>query len=172
MIRPLVLILAPLCVASAAHYQLKPTPKTVAWGHYDATTTPVLHIRSGDTVEIQTLTTASPALLEGAGLPPQEVETSLRDIYRQVTEKGPGGHILTGPISIDGAEPGDVLEIRIQSIKLAVPYATVAFRPNAGFLPEDFPYSKSKLVRLDEKRGIARFADGIEIPLRPFFGSM
>jgi len=172
MIRPLVLILAPLCVASAAHYQLKPTPKTVVWGHYDATTTPVLHIRSGDTVEVQTLTTASPTLLEAAGLPPREVEQSLRDIYREVTGKGPGGHILTGPISIDGAEPGDVLEIRIQSIKLAVPYATVAFRPNAGFLPEDFPYSKSKLVRLDEKRGVARFADGIEIPLRPFFGSM
>src|SRR6266403_1356427 len=168
----LALILASLSIAGAEHYQLKPTPKTVAWGYYYAAAPPVLHIRSGDTVEIQTLPTASPTLLEGAGLPPQEVEPSLRDIYREVTDKGPGGHILTGPISIDGAEPGDVLEIRIQSIKLAVPYATVAFRPNAGFLPEDFPYSKSKLVRLDEKRGVARFADGIEIPLRPFFGSM
>src|SRR5229473_7827467 len=123
MIRPLVLIFAPLCIASAAHHQLKPTPKTVAWGHYDASTMPVLHIRSGDTVEIQTLTTASPAMLEAAGLQPQEVEQPLRDIYAQVKDKGPGGHILTGPIAIDGAEPGDVLEVRIQSIKLAVPYA-------------------------------------------------
>src|SRR4051794_11203533 len=161
-----------LALLLAAHYDLKPTPQTIAWGHYDATTPPVLHIRSSDTVTVGTLTTANPALLEAAGLPPAEVETALRDIYREVTEKGPGGHILTGPISIDGAEPGDVLEVRIQSIKLAVPYATVAFRPGVGFLPEDFPYSKTKLVRLDEKRGVARFADGIDIPLRPFFGSM
>src|SRR5882724_3885266 len=172
MIRALAIMLAPFCISSAAHYDLKPTPKTIAWGHYDATTPPVLHIRSGDTVTVGTLTTANPAMLEAAGLPPSEVETALRDIHREVTEKGPGGHILTGPIAIDGAEPGDVLEVRIQSIKLAVPYATVSFRPNAGFLPEDFPYSRTKLVRLDEKRGVARFADGIEIPLRPFFGSM
>jgi acetamidase/formamidase len=105
-------------------------------------------------------------------LPPGEVEQSLRDIYREVKDKGPGGHILTGPISIDGAEPGDVLEVRIQSIKLAVPYATVVFRPKAGFLPEDFPYSRSKLVRLDEKNKVAHFGPGIDVPLRPFFGSM
>jgi acetamidase/formamidase len=172
MIRSFALILAPLSLASAAHYQLKPTPKTVAWGYYYAAAPPVLHIRSGDTVEIQTLTTASPTLLEAAGLPPGEVEQSLRDIYREVKDKGPGGHILTGPISITGAEPGDVLEVRIQSIKLAVPYATVSFRPKAGFLPDDFPYSRSKLVRLDEKNGVAHFTAGVEIPLRPFFGSM
>src|SRR5258708_39609603 len=99
-----------LALLLAAHYDLKPTPKTIAWGHYDATTMPVLHIRSGDTVTVGTLTTANPAMLEAAGLPPGEVETALRDIHREATEKGPGGHILTGPIAIDGAEPGDVLE--------------------------------------------------------------
>ena len=172
MIRYIAILLAPLCVASAAHYQLKPSPKTVVWGNYDFHSTPVLHIQSGDTVEIQTLTTASPTMLEAVGLAAGEVEQSLRDIYREVKDKGPGGHILLGPIAVDGAEPGDVLEVRIQSIKLAVPYATVAFRPKAGFLPEDFVYSRSKLVRLDEKSGIAHFSDGIEIPIRPFFGSM
>jgi acetamidase/formamidase len=172
MIRTLAFILSPLSIAGAADYQLKPTPKTVAWGYYYAAAAPVLHIQSGDTVEIQTLTTASPTLLEAAGLPPGEVEQSLRDIYREVKDKGPGGHILTGPISIAGAEPGDVLEVRVQSIKLAVPYATVAFRPKAGFLPDDFPYSRSKLVRLDEKNGVAHFTAGVDVPLRPFFGSM
>jgi len=172
MIRHIALILAPLCAASGAHHQLKPSPKTVAWGYYDFHSTPVLHIQSGDTVEIQTLTTASPTMLEAVGLPPGEVEQSLRDIYREVKDKGPGGHILLGPVAIDGAEPGDVLEVRIQSIKLAVPYATVAFRPKAGFLPDDFVYSRSKLVRLDQKSMIAHFSDGIDIPIRPFFGSM
>src|SRR6267378_37813 len=78
----------------AATYQLKPTPKTVAWGYYDASTPPVLRIKSGDTVEIQTLITSTPTRLEGAGVKPEDVEQSLRDIVKEVT-KGPGGHILT-----------------------------------------------------------------------------
>ncbi len=85
-----------------ATYQLKPTPKTVAWGYYDASTPPVLRIKSGDTVEVQTLITSSPTRLEGAGVKPSDVEQSLRDIYKEVTNKGPGGHILTGPIFIEG----------------------------------------------------------------------
>src|ERR1700694_133569 len=153
-------------------YQLKPTPKTVAWGYYDASTPPVLRIKSGDTVEIQTLITSTPTRLEGAGVKPADVEQSLRDIVKEVTNKGPGGHILTGPIFVEGAEPGDVLEVRIKSIKLAIPYAYNAFSPGRGFLPEDFPYAKMRIIPLDEQRMVAHFADGIEIPLRPFFGSI
>src|SRR6267154_6091473 len=96
-------------------FTLKPTPKTVAWGYYDAKATPVLHVKSGDTVEIQTLITNSPKRLEDAGLPPDQGEQSLRDITDQVKDKGPGGHILTGPIYIEGAEIGDVLEVKILS---------------------------------------------------------
>ncbi|HWO01174.1 MAG TPA: acetamidase/formamidase family protein [Blastocatellia bacterium] len=157
---------------SAATHKLAATPKTVAWGYYDASTPPVLRVKSGDTVEMQTLITSSPTRLEGAGLPAEKVEQSLRDIYREVTNKGPGGHILTGPIYVETAEPGDVLEVRIQSIKLAIPYAYNAFGPGRGFLPEDFPYARMKIIPLDEKRMIARFSDGVEIPLKPFFGSM
>src|SRR6266851_5764930 len=99
----------PLCAQQPAAsggqtYQLKPTPKTVTWGYYDAKTPPVLRIKSGDTVEIQTLVTSSPERLEKAGVPREQVEQSLRDIYDQVKDKGPGGHILTGPIYIEGAE--------------------------------------------------------------------
>src|SRR6185436_12452283 len=111
---------------AADPYRLKPTPKTVAWGYYDASTPPVLRVKSGDVVEIQTLLTSSPTRLEGAGVAPDQVEKSLRDIHAEVTNKGPGGHILTGPIFVEGAEPGDVLEVRIQKVKLAVPYAYTA----------------------------------------------
>jgi acetamidase/formamidase len=79
---------------------------------------------------------------------------------------------LTGPIFIEGAEPGDTLEVRIQKIQLAIPYAYNAFSPRGGFLPEDFPRQRMKIIPLDEKRMVANFAEGIEIPLRPFFGSM
>src|SRR5256885_6446477 len=158
--------------SAQATHTLKATPKTVAWGYYDAKAAPVLRVKSGDTVEIQTLITNSPKRLEEAGLPPEQVEQSLRDITDQVEDKGPGGHILTGPIYIEGAEPGDVLEVKILAIKLAIPYAYNAFGAGRGYLPDDYPYSKIKIIPLDEKRMIAKFAPGIEIPLHPFFGSM
>jgi acetamidase/formamidase len=155
-----------------ATYALKPTPKTIAWGYYDASTPPVLRVKSGDTVEIQTLITSSPKRLEDAGVPADQVEQALRDITKEVTNKGPGGHILTGPIYIENAVPGDVLEVRIVSVRLAIPYAYNGFGPGRGFLPEDYPYPKMKIIPLDEKRMVARFAPGVEIPLHPFFGSM
>lgn len=153
-------------------YHLKATPETVAWGYYDAAAAPVLRVHSGDTVEFETLITNSPAGLEKAGVPPDQVQQSLRDIYKQVTNKGPGGHILDGPVYVEGAEPGDTLEVRIEKIALAIPYAYNAFGPTRGFLPEDFPYHKSKIIPLDGERMSARFAPGIELPLHPFFGSM
>jgi acetamidase/formamidase len=153
-------------------HQLKASPKTVTWGYYDAAAPANLRVKSGDTVEVHTLITNSPMGLERAFVPAEQVEQELRDVYKEVTNKGPGGHILTGPIHVEGAEPGDVLEVRIQKIKLALPYAYNAFGPKSGFIPEDFKRSRTKIITLDEKRMIARFAEGIEIPLRPFFGSM
>lgn len=151
---------------------LAATPTTVVWGYYDAAAPPVLHIHSGDTVQFDTLITSSPKRLEEAGVAPADVQQSLRDVYKEVTNKGPGGHILTGPVYVEGAEPGDTLEIRIQKIELAIPYAYNGFSPGRGFLPEDFPYPRMKIIPLDRDRMIAKFAPGIEIPLHPFFGSM
>ncbi len=171
----LVLSNASVCAQQASEansHVLNPTPKTVAWGYYAATTPPALRVKSGDTVEVHTLITSTPPRLEEAGVKPDQIEPSLREIFTTVTNKGPGGHILTGPIYIEGAEPGDVLEVRIKSIKLAIPYAYTAFRPGAGYLPEDFAYSKIKIIPLDEKRMVGQFGPDIEVPLRPFFGSM
>lgn len=164
---------APAAPAAAPHeYLLQATPTTVAWGYYDAAAPPVLRIHSGDTVKFETLITNSPTGLEKAGVPPDQVQQSLRDIYKEVTSKGPGGHILDGPVYVEGAEPGDTLEVRIQNIELAIPYAYNAFGPTRGFLPEDFPYRRMKIIPLDRERMVAHFAPGIEIPLHPFFGSM
>jgi acetamidase/formamidase len=156
----------------AATHTLNATPKTVAWGYYDAKAQPVLRVKSGDTVVAETLITSSPKRLEEAGVPPAQVQQSLRDITDQVKDKGPGGHILTGPIYVEGAEPGDVLEVKIVSAKLAIPYAYNAFGPLHGYLPDDYPYAKMKIIPLDADRMVARFAPGIDIPLHPFFGSI
>jgi acetamidase/formamidase len=151
---------------------LKPTPKTVVWGYYDASSKPVLTIQSGDTVEIQTLLAGSPERLRSAFLPAEEIEQALVDVVNEVKDKGPGGHILTGPIYIEGARPGDTLEVRIQEIKLVIPYGYTGFIAKRGFLPEDFDRTMMKVIRLDEKRMVAHFGKGIEIPLRPFFGCL
>jgi acetamidase/formamidase len=155
-------------------YTLLATPKTIAWGHYDATSTPVLRIQSGDTVVFHTVLTNSPAGLEKAGVKPADVQQELRDIYDGVDAKqrGPGGHVLTGPVYIEGAEVGDTLEARLVKIDLAIPYAYNAFRYGAGFQTDDFPYARVKIIPLDLATRTAHFAPGIDIPLHPFFGSM
>ncbi len=153
-------------------YHLMPTPTTVAWGYYDAAAKPVLRVQSGDEVDVGTLITSTPSRLEGAGVDSADVQQSLRDIVDHVKDHGPGGHILTGPIYVEGADSGDVLEVRIESIDLAIPYAYNAFGPRSGFLPEDFPYSRMKIIPLDRDKMVAHFAPGIDIPLHPFFGSI
>jgi acetamidase/formamidase len=159
--------------AFAADYHLKATPGAVAWGYYWSAAKPVLRIKSGDRVEMQTMLTNSPERLAAAGVKDADIEPELKAIYAEVKDKGPGGHILTGPIFIEGAEPGDTLEVRIVSIKYGIPYAYNSFSPRSGVLtPEDFPKGATKIIPLDTKRNIARFSDSIEIPLRPFFGSM
>ena len=167
------LFLAVLAPAIAADYQIKATPANIVWGYYWSQAKPVLHIQSGDTVEIQTLTTSSPTALGNAGVKPEDIEPELKAIYAEVKDRGPGGHILTGPIYIEGAEPGDTLEVRIENIRLSTPYATNGFSPQRGVLPkEDFERGRTKLIPLDRERNVAKFADNIEIPLHPFFGSM
>jgi acetamidase/formamidase len=112
----------PIGSSAPKMHVLKPTPKTVMWGYYDSASKPVLTIRSGETVQVQTLLAGTPEVVERSLLPAEEVEPALRDIVNHVKDKGPAGHILTGPIYIEGAEPGDTLEVRIKEIKLAIPY--------------------------------------------------
>jgi acetamidase/formamidase len=153
-------------------HTLMPAPNTVAFGYYDAAATPVLRVQSGDEVIVGTMITSSPTRLEQVGVKPADVQASLRAIYDSVKVRGPGGHILTGPIFVEGADSGDVLEIRIESIDLAIPYAYNGFGPRRGFLPEDYEYAKTKIIPLDKEHMTGQFGPGITIPLRPFFGSI
>src|SRR5204863_6671870 len=165
-----------LALATTADAQrvhtLMPSPSTVAFGYYDAAAVPVLRVQSGDEVIIGTLITSSPTRLEQVGVTPNDVQASLRAIYDSVKNRGPGGHILTGPIFVEGADSGDVLEVRIESIDLAIPYAYNGFGPGRGFLPEDYTYGKTKIIPLDKEHMVAHFAPNIDVPLHPFFGSI
>ncbi len=151
-------------------YVLNPTDTTVAWGSYWSETRPVLRIQSGDHVKVRTVLTSTPERLEAAGIPPGQVEKELRDV-QSVKDRGPGGHVLTGPIYIEDAEPGDVLEVRIQAIELVIPYGYNAIG-QSGFLSDEIFDRKMRIITFDREKMTGHFADGIEIPLHPFFGSM
>ena len=178
--RSAALCAAALLAVSAAPAQqstqtLLATPATVSWGFYSGNAKPVLTVHSGDTVKIQTLSTCgAPDRLKSLGVAEADIPAYVGDIYKNypADQKGPGGHILTGPVAIAEAEPGDVLEVRIQKIDVDVPWACNSFGAGRGFLPNDFPYSKTRIIPLDRQKMIGHFAPGIDIPLRPFFGSM
>jgi acetamidase/formamidase len=153
-------------------HRLEATPSTVAYGYYWSEAKPALHIDSGDIIDVDTLLTNTPAGLEKAGVPQSRVQPSLETIVAEVSgdRKGPGGHILTGPVYVEGAEPGDVLEVKILSIQLAIDYG---YNGCKGFMPENCePESPIKIIPLDRSRMTAEFSPGIVLPLHPFFGSM
>ena len=156
--------------SAADPFMLNPTPATVVWGYYWSEATPALRVHTGDYVTVRTVLTSTPERLETAGVPADQVEKELRDV-QAVKERGPGGHVLTGPIYIEEAEPGDVLEVRFQAIDLAIPYGYNAIG-QAGFLSDEIFDRKMRIINLDTKRMLGHFSEGIEIPLHPFFGSV
>ena len=148
-----------------AHHHLKASPETCHWGWFDAGMAPALTIASGDRVTVETVSGA-PEDLPGDGyhIPPE-----LLDIHKRSERRMPG-HLLTGPIAVEGAMPGDVLEIRLLDIKLRQDWGYTKVRPLAGALPEDFDEPDRMTVDLDAERNIGRLPWGTELPLRPFFG--
>jgi acetamidase/formamidase len=153
-------------------HRLEATPATVAYGYYWSDAKPVLRIASGDIIDVDTLLTNSPAGLQRAGVPPEKIQDSLKAVVTEVTgdRRGPGGHILTGPVYVEGAEPGDVLEVKVLSIDFSIDYG---YNGCSGFLPENCDRSVAlRIIPIDKKTMTSEYAPGIVIPLRPFFGSM
>src|SRR5580765_7869246 len=151
-------------------HRLEATPETVAYGYYWSEAKPVLRIASGDIIDVDTLLTNTPRGLERAGVKPEDIQPSLRAIVDGVTDKGPGGHILTGPVYVEGAEPGDALEVKVLSIDLPIAYG---YNGCSGFLRDNCQAGATTVILpLDRTAMTATFAPGIVIPLKPFFGSM
>lgn len=159
----------------ANDYTVPATPTTVEWGHYAANVKPAITVHSGDIVKIQTLSTCGPTeRLIARGIKAEDIPAYNDEVYKGYPEKekGPGGHILTGPVAIEEAEPGDVLEVQILKIDIDTNFACNGFGLHRGFLPMEFPYSRQRIIPLDREKMIGHFAPGIDIPLHPFFGSM
>ena len=158
--------------AQTRSHELKLEPGNIHWGYYDAKVPPVLRIASGDTVRVETMVARGLERVRLAGVSENDIPQSLKVVEQNVTTRGPGAHPMTGPIFVEGAGPGDSLEVHIQRIEFLHPWGVTAFLPGGGTLPEDFPYDGLKVIRIDERAGTAQFAPGITLRLAPFFGSI
>jgi acetamidase/formamidase len=150
------------------HHHLTSTPGNVHWGLWDGTLKPVLTINSGDSVTIDTLSG------EPEDMPDPALGFSVVPGHKEVHEstfRGPGPHFLTGPIHVQGAKPGDVLEVRLLDIKYRADWGWNIQVPFLGTLPEDFPELRRIHIPLDVARNVAKLPWGQELTLDPFFGN-
>ena len=151
-----------------AIHRIPATPETVRWGVFDAAIPPVLTINSGDTVVLECVSGGPDTLPPpGSGM---TVPPALHAIHARVP-RGPG-HIITGPVAVAGAEPGDMLEVKIEAIEFGTDWGFCGFRPLAGTIPEDFPERFLTFIPIDRARNICKLSYGVELPLAPFFGVM
>jgi acetamidase/formamidase len=145
------------------------TPETTYTGYFDNSISPAICIDSGDTVMLQTLALYNDKLVPGLSM------DELLKLRQKFAVENKTGHTMTGPIYVNGAMPGDVLEIRIKKL-IPRPYAVNYNIPSTvaefGTLPEDFPEGQVKDFVLDLGKMTTAFSDNIEIPLRPFLGNM
>jgi acetamidase/formamidase len=143
---------------------LPATPQTTQWGWFDNTQPPVLRMRSGERVAMETQMAAANQILPGVSI---EEITQLRLAF-----PGRGPHTITGPIYIEDAAPGDTLKVHIERI---VPrsYGANWNLPGSmglGQFPERFPNGQVRYFYFDQKTSSTEFAPGIRVPLRPFPG--
>jgi acetamidase/formamidase len=152
-----------------ATHRLSAAPDTVRWGTFDAAYPPLLTIASGDTIILDCVSggpESMPPPDSGLEIPPALAAIHAADLPRV------GGHILTGPVAVAGAEPGDMLEVRIDAIEFGADWGFCGFRPLAGTLPEDFHEKYLSHIPIDRAAHTCKLPWGTELPLAPFFGVM
>jgi len=182
--------------ATQVDHTVRSTPANVTWGDYPLDKEPVLRVRSGETVRIETLTHAGAtqdeepvAFLASEGIPREEVLQDVLDFWASREgrpREGRRGHVITGPVYIEGAEPGDMLEIQIMDIETRVPWGINSTRARGGVLSTSYPGSREGDPPLDISPGtrhvirtavvngreVALFSPEIHVPLSPFMGIM
>ena len=153
---------------AAKHHMLKATKETVQWGWLDPKEPPKLTIDSGDTVSIETLYHALDQI--NKDLPMDEL------VRLRLANPGGGPHSVTGPIFVNGAEPGDVMEIKILKIvpkdfgqNFNLPGSKF---PTVGLLASEFPEGAAHYFKLDVAKMQTEFKPGITLRLKPFPGTL
>jgi acetamidase/formamidase len=147
---------------------LLPSPTTVHWGYFDAGLKPVVTIDPGETITINSVSGAAEQCPDKAGM---TVRPELKAIQQAVSpDLGP--HILTGPVAIRGALPGDALRVEILDVQLADDWGYTLFKPGMGTLPDDYATGRLSHIGIDRARGTVSTPWGITLAAAPFFGVM
>jgi acetamidase/formamidase len=154
--------------------------ETVHWGYLWGAADPVAVVRPGETITIDTVSHEGLMPDQGdpygfftrAGIAPDSVLSQAVEIYARVQHSGLGPHIVSGPIWIEGAEPGDTLAVHVLDVRPLTPYGVNSMRTGKGGLPEEFTLNRSLVIPLDLERGVAHFSPRIHVPIAPFFGIM
>ena len=180
-----------------ADHHLRAQPENLSWGWIPTDEPPVLIIQSGDTVRIDTISHHGSTqdedpvdFLGRYGVQPEEILQDVRDFWAskpgRPREGRTGAHVLTGPIAITGAEPGDMLEIQILEVSARVPYGFNSANARSGALGDSYPGWRAgdpgadisgnsrTLIRtaISDGREFALIGDGVRVPLAPFMGIM
>ncbi|WP_222427073.1 acetamidase/formamidase family protein [Hyella patelloides] len=176
--------------ATPTNHLVKSTPENVIWGElFTSENQPILQIKSGDVVTIETVSHEgilpdqgdTVAFFTEAGIDEADILPDQLAVKEQIERTAPGPHVITGPIYIEDAEPGDVLEIQTMSIDYRVPYGVISNRHSKGALPGEYPLNDAdiytKVIPLDTERDIGIFRPSnerpnIDLPLKPFMGIM
>jgi acetamidase/formamidase len=151
----------------SAQHKLLADTGSVHRGGFDASFRPILTIASGDTVDITTLSG------DAADLPDKDSSFTVLPEHKNVlssTAPGPGPHIMTGPIAVAGAEPGDELIVEIIAMQLAQDWGWNVIRPGKGALPDDFAQERRIHIAIDRQRGTVTMPWGLKLSAAPFFG--
>ncbi len=157
-------------------HELNASAATTHISFFDAALEPVLRIESGDVVRLSTAS-ISPGWLQNQGVEPERIPEELFRAYdgemrlrqpRPGPFTGRGDHTLTGPIYVEGAEPGDMLEVRILSVDLWLPVAGQSTRAN--LYPDGFATNRQFVHWIDLESRTVEYAPGVVVPLEPFWG--
>ncbi len=148
------------------HHVIAPTPENMVLGYFDATTPPILRVASGDTVTLTSWPAgdASTLIPDAARHDPEHLKVL------ETLPPGPGPHFITGPIYVEGAAPGGVLQIDILEHSFPLDWGFVSILPLLGTLPDEFTDYETIHPTIDRARGVCIWPWGKELPLDPFFG--
>jgi acetamidase/formamidase len=157
---------------------LRSTFENLSRGFIPAGLPPALRIDSGQIVQIETFShhgfVDDPiTFFKNYGISAEMILPDLIAASKKLPRPKDGGtHVLTGPIYVEGAEPGDMLEVRILDVKPRVPYGGNGSGPGRGVIPDLLTQANQKIIQLDLKRNVALFSKDVEVPLQPFMGIM
>ena len=151
------------------HHTIPATPATTRFGIFDAAFPAILTVNSGDTVTLECVS-GGPEVMPGPDsgflVPPVLAAIHAANPPRM------GPHIITGPVAIAGAEPGDMLEVRIDAIELGMDWGFCGIRPLAGTIPEDFCTRFLSHIAINREAITCMLPWGPVLKLAPFFGVM